>query len=455
MAETPTDLNIRAIDLPTGLPRLAAALSDLPALMRDTLPGHSLGLISLAVVPDAALYRHSAESVNRMRIEGSREIESLLREQDLLYVVDLREWLILLPNLLSASALTLAMIRLRDSLSASSHALHHLGQCPRLALGSAHWPGDGCDPLFLVQSARIARLFSESGDSQIHAYDPSMDVASSDAQALLDELRSALLHDDALALHLQPQVKVNTGQCSGAEILLRWQRKSGEWIEPPQVLEAIDRLGLRQTFNRWLFHRSAQIQEQLAKQGIDIALSINLSANDLLDIELPDMIGQALAVRDIAPEKIILEITETMMVEESRQVMEVIGHLRKLGLRLAIDDFGTGYAGMGYLQRLPVQEVKIDQMFVRQAADSHKAREIITSVIQLANRLGLNVVAEGVESAKTLGVLSSLGCRFAQGFLFSKALSPPDFIQWWQHQQCDVSATTDAAPLAKKGNFSG
>ncbi len=455
MAEAPTDPITPGIDLPTGLPRLAAALSDLPALMRDTLPGHSLGLIALAVVPDATLYRHSAESINRMRIEGSREIESLLREQDRLYVVDQREWLILLPNLLSASALTLAMIRLRDSLTTSPHVIRYLGQSPRLALGSAHWPGDGCDPLFLVQSARIARLLSESGGSQIHAYDSSMDAASSDTQALLDELRGALLHEDALALHLQPQVKVNSGQCIGAEILLRWQRKNGDWIEPAQILEAIDRLGLRQTFNRWLFHRSAQIHEQLAKAGIDIALSINLSANDLLDIELPEMIGQALAVRDIAPEKIVLEITETMMVEESRQVMDVISHLRKLGLRLAIDDFGTGYAGMGYLQRLPVQEVKIDQMFVRQAADSHKAREIITSVIQLANRLGLHVVAEGVESAKTLGVLSSLGCRFAQGFLFAEALSPPAFIKWWKHQQSAPGTTADTAPLAKKDDFSG
>jgi hypothetical protein len=147
---------------------------------------------------------------------------------------------------------------------------------------------------------------------------------------------------------------------------------AGEWIAPPRILDAIDRLGMRQTFNRWLLHQATQIQLQLAEQGIDIVLSINLSANDLLDIELPDMIGQVLATWDIAPDRILLEITETIMVDESWQVLDVLNRMRKLGLHLSIDDFGTGYAGLSYLQRLPVQEVKIDQMFVRQAAESEK-----------------------------------------------------------------------------------
>ena len=192
---------------------------------------------------------------------------------------------------------------------------------------------------------------------------------------------------------------------------------------------------MRQTFNRWLLHQATQIQLQLAEQGIDIVLSINLSANDLLDIELPDMIGQVLATWDIAPDRILLEITETIMVDESWQVLDVLNRMRKLGLHLSIDDFGTGYAGLSYLQRLPVQEVKIDQMFVRQAAESEKAREIITSIIQLATKLNMSVIAEGVETTEILGILSALGCRFAQGYLFSKALPMPAFIDWWQENQ--------------------
>ena len=317
------------------------------------------------------------------------------------------------------------MIRLRDGLAALPGRVDNPHFQPRIAFGSAQWPDDSSDPLFLLQSARIARLIAEQGGADIQTYNPAMESTGNEEHGLLDELRQALNNNQGLALYLQPQINIANGQCTGAEALLRWQRSSGEWIAPPRILDAIDRLGMRQTFNRWLLHQASQIQLQLAEQGIDIVLSINLSANDLLDIELPDMIGQVLATWDIAPERILLEITETIMVDESWQVLDVLNRMRKLGLHLSIDDFGTGYAGLSYLQRLPVQEVKIDQMFVRQAAESEKAREIITSIIQLTTKLNMSVIAEGVETTEILGILSALGCRFAQGFLYAKALPMP------------------------------
>lgn len=422
------------IDQTTGLPRMATALANLTLLMRDNQPERLLGVIALAMVPDAQLFRRSVDAVHKLRIEASLKMRSLLRPQDQIYAISQREWLIILPNLISSAALTLAMIRLRDGLAAIER-LDGLSSLPRLAIGSAQWPDDSSDPLFLVQSARIARLFAEQGKADIQSYKPEMEVENDDQQALLNDLRQALHNNRELALYLQPQIEIASGRCTGAEALLRWQRSNGEWVAPPRILEAIDRLGLRQVFNRWLLQQATQIQLQLAGQGIDIVLSINLSANDLLDSELPDMIGQALAIWEIAPAKILLEITETMMVEESWQVMDVLNRMRKLGLRLSIDDFGTGYAGMSYLQRLPVQEVKIDQMFVRQLAESEKAREIVTSVIQLASRLKMSVIAEGVETAEILGIISSLGCRFAQGYFYSKAIALPDFISWWKTTQ--------------------
>jgi EAL domain-containing protein (putative c-di-GMP-specific phosphodiesterase class I) len=322
----------------------------------------------------------------------------------------------------------LAMIRLRDKLMAISGTT--ISYIPRLALGSALWPDNGDDALFLIQSARIARQFAEQGNPDLRTYQPAMESEGENEHGLLAELRQALKDNDGLALHLQPQMDIASGRCIGAEALLRWRRGNGEWVAPPRILEAIDRLGQRQTFNRWLLHQASQIQKQLVDHDIDIALSLNLSANDLLDIELPDMIGQALATWDLDPQRFLLEITETMMIEESWQVMDVLNRLRQLGLRLSIDDFGTGYAGMGYLQRLPVQEVKIDQTFVRQVVDSAKAREIIASVIQLAGKLEMSVIAEGVETTAALEALQGLGCRFAQGFLFAPAMPLPDFIDW-------------------------
>ena len=417
-------------DQVTGLPRLPAALADLPGLIRENQPERLLGIIALAVVPDPQLLRQSADSTHRLRVEASQEIRRLLRPQDRLYALSPREWLILLPNLISGAALVLATMRLREGFVALSSHLESSCHLPRVAMGSAQWPDDGSDPLFLLQSARIARLVAEQGGTDIQAYSPNMESAGDNERALLNDLRQALRTNEGLALYLQPQIDIASGRCIGAEALLRWRRNNGEWVAPPHILEGIDRLGLRQDFNRWLLLQATQIQLQLGERGIDIVLSINLSANDLLDIELPDMIGQALATWDVAPAKLLLEITETMMVEESWQVLDVLDRLRQQGFRLSIDDFGTGYAGMSYLQRLPVQEVKIDQMFVRQAADSDKAREIITSIVQLANRLNMSVIAEGVETAEILGIIAGLGCQMAQGYLYSKALPLADFIAW-------------------------
>lgn len=418
------------IDQTTGLPLLASALADLPKMIRENATERQLGIISLAIVPDPQLLRQSTDAIHKLRILASREIQTAVRPQDRVYTVSHEEWLIIQPNLISSAAPTLAMIRLRDSLMAISGHTGSISHLPRLALGAAIWPDHGDDALFLVQSARIARLHAEQGNPDIRTYQPSMESEGEHEQGLLADLRQALSNNHGLALYLQPQVEIASGRCIGAEALLRWQRENGEWVAPPRILEAIDRLGQRQTFNRWLLHQASQIQKQLVEHGIDIALSLNLSANDLLDVELPDMIGQALATWDLPPHKFLLEITETMMIEESWQVMDVLNRLRQLGLRLSIDDFGTGYAGMGYLQRLPVQEVKIDQVFVRQVVESDKAREIIASVIQLAGKLGMSIIAEGVETTETLDQLQTLGCRFAQGYLFSPALSLPDFVVW-------------------------
>lgn len=418
------------IDQTTGLPLLASALSDLPKMIRENATERQLGIISLAIVPDPQHLRQSTDAIHKLRILASREIQAAVRSQDRVYTVSHEEWLIIQPNLISSAAPTLAMIRLRDSLMAISGQTGSISHLPRLALGAAIWPDNGDDALFLVQSARIARLLAEQGSPDIRTYQPSMESEGEYEQGLLADLRQALSNNQGLELYLQPQVEIAGGRCIGAEALLRWRRGNGEWVAPSRILEAIDRLGQRQTFNRWLLHQASQIQKQLVEHGIDIALSLNLSANDLLDVELPDMIGQALATWDLPPQKFLLEITETMMIEESWQVMDVLNRLRQLGLRLSIDDFGTGYAGMGYLQRLPVQEVKIDQVFVRQVVESDKAREIIASVIQLAGKLGMSIIAEGVETTETLDALQTLGCRFAQGYLFSPALSLPDFIVW-------------------------
>ena len=420
----------------TGLPRLTRALADISLLTRQLGANQNLGIVSLFIPPSPAIYRLTPETAHDLRHSISQRLGSVLRPSDRLYSITHWEWLILMPGLLSTALLTLAMLRLRGSLgepvaTLDGTALTLDGHC-----GGALWPDDGSDPPFLLQSARIARLYAGHNDSGIETYRPGMDAQQNEHAQFANDLPQALASNSPqpLCLYLQPQIRLADGRCTAAEALLRWPQADGSTPPPLHIIAALDKLDLRHQFSRWLLNQSMQIITELDRAGIGIPISINLSAHDLLDIELPDQVAQALATWDVAPQRLRLEITETMMVEESPQVSEVIARLRRLGVTLAIDDFGTGYAGMTYLQRLPVDEVKIDQRFVRQATGSKRDREIIASVAQLSHRLNLSVLAEGVEDAHTAEVLKELGCEFAQGFLYSRAVPLAEFIEWYRRQ---------------------
>ena len=247
----------------TGLPRMAAALIDLPRLIQSNQPDRLIGIISLAVVPDSRFFRMSADTLHRMRVEISSAIPGLLRTVDLLYVASQREWLIILPNLITSAALTLATIRLRDELTKLARSSTLIGHLPKLVQGSSQWPENGNDSLHLVQSARIARLVAEQKGLGSQIYHPDLETETDGDQELLDELRLAIQDSLGLSLYLQPQIEIETGRCLGAEALLRWQRSDGSWISPPRILDLIDRIGLRLEFNRWLLLQAAQIQLQL------------------------------------------------------------------------------------------------------------------------------------------------------------------------------------------------
>lgn len=443
LLSTPVDL-----DHFTGLPKLPQALADISLLARQQDSTQALGIVSLFVPPTPALYRITPEAGHHLRRALSQRVSRALREQDRLYSVSNWEWLILLPTLVSAAPLTLAMMKIRAALGDPFETLDG----DRLQLdaycGGSLWPDDGDDPIHLAQSARIARLHAASSGSGALCYQRDMEKSEAGQTRFQTALQQALSGNEhnPMRLFIQPQVDLTSGICTGAEALLRWQHADGDAVPPHHIIAALEKLGLRHSFTRWLLNQAMQSIAALTEAGIDIPLSVNLSASDLLDIELPDLVTQTLAIWEIPPYRLLLEITETMMVEETPQVTEVLRRLRQLGLTLAIDDFGTGYAGMSYLQRLPVEEVKIDQRFVRQAVNNKRDREIIASIVQLSHRLGLKVVAEGVESQETADMLWTLGCELGQGNYYSPALPLEDFIAWYKRRQ------VPASPLASFTN---
>jgi EAL domain-containing protein (putative c-di-GMP-specific phosphodiesterase class I) len=424
----------------SGTTRLWAALSDIQQWVKAN-PELELALVICSVHPDAAFFRLSPESSQRLRNDISGRLHSLLRANDSLYATGHWEWLIVMPAMRSSATVTMATLKIDQVLRHQDLSIDGIRLNLPVFCGASLFPEDGDDPLYLLQSARIACLHAQRNGSSGAFYESSMEELDQRMKEFDVELRSALSGDSSLQLVLQPQVDAKTEQCVGAEALVRWQRRDGEKVPPGELLAAIDRLGLRASFNRWLFVSASRICADLDKAGISIRLSINISANDLLDPELLDLILQSLEVWQVAPERLLLEITETSMVQEDESVTGVLKRCRELGIGLSIDDFGTGFSGMSHLKQLPVEEVKIDQSFVRNLVHSRRDHEIVESIIRLSHRLKITVVAEGIEDRETASLLAQLGCDILQGYLFSEPVPFELFCAWHRRSIADATET--------------
>jgi EAL domain-containing protein (putative c-di-GMP-specific phosphodiesterase class I) len=228
-----------------------------------------------------------------------------------------------------------------------------------------------------------------------------------------------------------------------AEALLRWQHAAGETVAPQFIVEIAEEAGVSPQFSRWLVTRAARTLAEFALEGIPLRLSINLTANDLRDEELPDMIEQALTIWNVPADRLTLELTESAMISDEQHSLGILYRLRDLGCRLAVDDFGTGYSSMAYLRQLSLNELKIDQLFVRRMDESPQDREIVRSMIQLAQGLRLEVVAEGVETKGTWTLLSEYGCQRVQGYYFSKPIAVTEFVRWWHERRGELVRPAD------------
>ncbi len=423
---------------------LLSSLTELSARMSEAHEvGAGAGVIAFFVKPDASLYRLSLEHERSLERDVGERLAAQLRKQDRAFALERGEWLVVLPRLASTAVLTLAMLRFEQAFNESPLPLGGLDLQLQVVCGAAISPDHGEDALHLLQSARIACLAARQAAGGSLIYDKGMERTSPRLAALEGELRSVFIGDSHLELHLQPKIHVGSGRCDSVEALLRWRRASGEWVSPPVVIASIDRLGMRHAFNRWLFQSAAQSLHVLASEGLDIMLSINLSATDLYDAEVPELIAQALATWKVQATALRLEITETSMLEENQGgVADVLKRLRQLGVSLSIDDFGTGFSGMSRLQRLPVQEVKIDRSFVVDLAHSPRDREIAGSIIDLSHRLGIEVVAEGVENPEAAAVLRELGCDYLQGYLFGRAMPLHVFVDWVRERNASKTAAS-------------
>lgn len=297
------------------------------------------------------------------------------------------------------------------------------------AVGLATAPFDSNDADDLIRCADLALERARRDKSTLQAYCSGLQVATRDQLSLLGELDRAIAHDE-LVLAFQPKLSLVDGAVRGAEALIRWQHPQRGLLPPSAFIPFAEQTGFIRRITRWAIARGIAAAAAWARAGAPVPLSINISAEDLTDADLPDYVRMHLEESGLDPDLVTMELTESGFIADPDRALARLEALRVLGVGLSIDDFGTGYSSLSYLARMPVDELKIDRSFVIAISEREEVAAIIRAASEMAHSLGLTVVAEGIEDIETAEKLSTLGCDLGQGYLYAKPMLEADFLRW-------------------------
>jgi diguanylate cyclase (GGDEF)-like protein len=289
------------------------------------------------------------------------------------------------------------------------------------SLGVAMYPEQGHSADVLIQRADVAMYIAKTTHSGFAFYDPSHDSHSPARLAMVDELRRAIA-EDGLVVHYQPKVDLSDRRLLGLEALVRWEHPRQGLIPPMEFIDLAEQSGLIGPLTMRVLDLALEACSRWRREGRDIEVAVNLSLQSLLNVELPNEVGELLQKWEVPPGALTLEITESCMMADAARTMLSLNRLNEMGVQLSIDDFGTGYSSLQYLRRLPVGEIKIDRSFVMDMLEDDGNAVIAESTIELGRNLGLKVVAEGVASQAIFDRLVAMGCDVAQGFHIAKPL---------------------------------
>jgi len=352
----------------------------------------------------------------------SRRLQQCLRVDDSIARLGGDEFVVLLNGLRQNDDAGVVAAKLLELLS---QPFHLAGQDLYLnaSIGISLFPADGTDVNTLLKHADLAMYRAkEQGRGGYAYYQTEMTEASHSRLLLERDLREAL-QQEQWTLHYQPQVDMNSGRVVGVEVLLRWQHPDKGLIPPAGFIPLLEETRMILDVGRWVLQKACRQFQEWQQQGINLpCISVNISAWQFRDPHLLDDISDILAGCDLQANQLELEITESALMVDGYNPVATLEALKQMGLRIAIDDFGTGYSSLGYLKQFPLDALKVDRSFVKDLPNDSDDCAITQAIIGLASTLGLEVIAEGVETEAQREFLRSLGCRIYQGYLFSKPL---------------------------------
>ncbi len=419
------------IDTSSGLPNRAQFIADLEVLARET-PNQR----RLAALIDLASPEQLINSVRVMGtgyldalvLDAARRFRSMVGPGQAAYHVTGTQFACLAPPEMSETAyrdlVTLQLQEARASAKSRFVATTALGIAPFI-LGEHR-------PLDVLRMAHNAAQDARLTESRVAIYSPAHDAIHRRRFAILAAFDYALDHPEELTLAYQPRIDLGSGECCGAEALLRWRSATLGGVSPGEFMPFVEQSAMiRPVTARVLEMAMRQLAEWRA-EGLGLDLAVNVSAMNLLEQDFADRLAAGLAEHQLDPAALEIEMTESAFIGEANLVLSMLRTIAGSGVRLAIDDFGTGYSGLSYLQRLPARTVKIDQSFIRNLATEAGNRAVVRATVSLCHDLGYRVVAEGVETQEALDLVAAAGCDEAQGYIFGQPLSAEAFAAWYR-----------------------
>ncbi len=414
-----------ASDHLTGLPNRRALHRDGRARLSDA--GHPQALLML----DLDRFKEINDSLghhtgDELLIQVSRRLRSSLRADDLLVRLGGDEFAVLLEGVGRAEARQVAAsigVALTEPFDLGPLSVHSAA-----SIGIALFPEHGTDLSTLMRKADVAMYRAKAtGGYRMHEEgdDPTNRLQ------LSEEFRVAL-SDDQLLLHFQPKIDLATGAARGVEALVRWEHPHRGLLMPDDFLGIVESAGLMGAMTTIVLRKALDQAVVWRAAGRDLSVAVNLSANGLVDVDLPLQVATMLAARSLPPWVLQLEITEELLMADRSRARAVLEVLRETGISISVDDFGTGYSSLAYLRDLPIDQLKLDRTFIAPMADDPRAAALVSSTIALAHSLGLEMVAEGVEDQVAYDELVRLGCDQAQGYFMSRPLPAAELALWFE-----------------------
>lgn len=432
-AATARALDLAQRDTLTGLPNRAYFNQMLEqAMASHQQTGEKIALLFL----DLDLFKRINDTMghqagDRLLVLIAEQLRHCVRDGDLVARLGGDEFVILARQLCSIEQLSAIARRI---LNAFVQPVEINAQSFRIgfSIGISVCPEHGSDAATLLKSADLAMYATkEDGRGHYRFYTPDLNLRAMEQLSIENGLRRALENESELFLEFQPQVDLASGQLVAAEALLRWHQADGSVMMPGRFIPVAEETGLIVPIGKWVLLSACATLARWQEAGLPLPrIAVNIGAPQFESRDFCDLVAEALRVYNIPPDRLELELTESIIVRDAESALREMARLKALGVSIALDDFGTGYSSLSYLSRMPIDSVKVDRAFVMRSTEDRNAHTIVRSIVALSHSLGYTVVAEGVENLAQLRLLRAVGCDLLQGFLLGHPMSEKAIEAW-------------------------